>query len=149
MPRQEPLPCRRHTILRGRKAIIRLERKARTALFSLRAGINSAPAWENDSGPLKRALLPAECELSGYKRKTRGHLLCRPQPGCGERAGRRASCADRSKRYREPIQPHRDCGSNHVTDGKGEAADTYRIGGPKLRLDPGFRGASGTNPDAG
>ena len=57
---------------------------------------------------------------------------CRPQPGCRERAGRRPSRADRSKRYREPIQPHGHRGGHHQPDGKGEAAHPHRIGSAKL-----------------
>ena len=34
-----------------------------------------------------RALLPAECELCGYKRKARRYFLCRSQSGVGSEQG--------------------------------------------------------------
>ena len=47
---------------------------------------------------------PAECEPCGINCQTGRNLLCRPQPGGGQRAGRRAAGADRAERHRQPPQ---------------------------------------------
>ena len=94
-----------------------------------------------------RALLPAECELCGYKRKTRRHLLCRPQPGGGERAGRRSSRADRSERYREPIQPHGHRRGHYEPAGESEASHPHRAVRQFLRPYQKLRGAVGAGAD--
>ena len=46
----------------------------------------------------------------------RGHLFRRSEPRRRQRAGRRASGADRAERHRQPPQPHRDRRRHHLAD---------------------------------